>query len=195
MNAMCKDINLAQAQTQQMDEQKVTTEQMTALKALTDTNMKISEAKGVLYKLQETETEYLIEREKKALSRIHQTIEDSRHLLDESKRNYEEIQELYRTAGTFLETVNKTYDSFQEIVKDFSERNQAWETNIGRQQDEIADQRKEIKADQVRIKNDQKSLESKGKLLENTRIHLESRQGTLEASYKIEKELWTKLSK
>lgn len=178
-----------------MDEQKITTEQMTALKALTDTNMKISEARGVLYKLQQTETEYLIEREKKVMARIQKTIEDSRHLLTEAQQNYGEIQKLHQEAEEFVEFLNTTYDCFEAIIKDFGERNQAWEANIGRQQDEIADQRKEIKRDQVQIKNDQKSIESKGKMLENMKMHIESRQATLEASYKIEKELWTKLNK
>lgn len=43
---------------------------MEAVKALSDLTLKISEQQNLLCKLQEEETEYLIEREKKAMERI-----------------------------------------------------------------------------------------------------------------------------
>lgn len=54
-----------------MNEHTVTSEELKALQALAKLNIKISEARETLEKLYETETEYLIERERKAVERIN----------------------------------------------------------------------------------------------------------------------------
>lgn len=174
-------------------EHTIDTQTMQSVKALADTNIKISEARSVLFKLQETETEYLVEREKKILSRIQDNLEQSRSLIDETSKNHQGIKDLYSQCTSFVEFLDEVYDSFQEIVKNFDERSDMWEAKIGIQQDEILEQRKEIKIEQVRIKNDQKSLKDKEKLLQNMKSHIESRQAALESSYKIEKEIWNKI--
>lgn len=141
-----------------MSEHIVSKEQMEALKALADTNIKISEAKGALFKLQETETEYLVVREKKAMDRIEKTIADSREFVDEAKKNYEEVKDFALEASSFAESLIKARGIFHKLLEEFEERNVIWEQDIGQQQDEIAEEKKNLKAQKVVIENDRKSL-------------------------------------
>ena len=173
----------------------ITKEEMTGMKALAETSMKISEAKGILFKLQETETAYLIEREKKAIVKIQQSFEQSQNLINETNENYEEVRRFYKIVSSFSEGLTGIYDKFEVIVKDFSERTEAWENKINTQQDEILEKTKEIKEERVKMENERKNLIKKETSLKNLETHLSSRQSTLEKSYEIEKKLWTKLNK
>lgn len=131
---------------------------MEALQALADTNIKISEAKGALFKLQETETEYLVVREKKAMDRIEKTIADSREFVDEANKNYEEVKNFALDASSFAESLIKAQGTFHKMLEEFEERNVIWEQEIGKQQDEIAEEKKNLKAQKTVIENDRKSL-------------------------------------
>lgn len=53
-----------------MDEHIVRKEHMEAVRALSDINLEISKQKELLLKLQEEETQYLIDREKRFMERI-----------------------------------------------------------------------------------------------------------------------------
>lgn len=171
-----------------MDKHFVTTEQMQALKALSDVNIKISEAHNLLQKLQEQETEYLVIRETKALDRIQKTIDDSASLIKIADENYGQIKTFTRSIGSFIDHLTKLTDEYNQLIAEFEARNTKWEQGIGKQQDEIDWQIRHLKVQQVTIENDRKSLELERSKLVEAQKKLHSDRGTLDRAIKRLKE-------
>lgn len=163
-------------------------EQMESLKALAETNLKLSEAKNLLFKLQEEETAYLQAREKKALDRIKKTVEESRELVRVAEENHSEIKNLYIETSNFAENLVKLQEDFKLMLESFEERNISWEKDIGKQQDDIAQIKKEMKIEKLQIENDIKSLERSRQKLEEDQKKLKSDRGTIERAIKRLKE-------
>lgn len=168
-------------------------EQFNSVKMLADTSLKISEAKNTLFKLQEEETQYLIEREKKTINTINKTLENSAGLVKTIKDNHEEVRQYSRTITAFADYLKEMYDKFKVLQESFVERNKLWEQNMKRQEEIIAKQRKEVEAEQKLIKLDEEKLKEMREDLEKTKILIESRQTILAASYEEEKKLWNKI--
>lgn len=175
-------------------EHTIDTQQMNSMKVLAETAMKISEAKGLLFKLQETETEYLDSREKKAMAKIQKLLVDSQDLLDKTKNNHEEIREYAKTVSSFADFLTETYDKFQGMLQNFNERNELWDQNIKRQTEIIADQRRQVESDEKHVREDEIKLKNYKKELEKEKAQIESRQAALIISYETEKNLWNKLN-
>lgn len=134
-------------------------EKMDSIKALADTNMQISAAKGTLFQLQATETEYLEGREKKAMERIQKVVEDSHLLIKEAKENYQEIVDMSKSAAEVSKSLSSLHESFQKTLLDFEERNVLWGKQIENQQKEIADMRKGLQIEKMNIENDRTFIE------------------------------------
>lgn len=170
-------------------------EKMESMKVLAETSMKISEAKGVLFKLQETETEYLVSREKKAVARIQQVLNDSQEILDKALNNHAQVKEYTDSIMSGVEFLNETYKKFQGMLANFNERNELWEKNIKQKEEQIAHQRKLVETDEKNIEKAYKDIEEKKREFKKAQEVIESRQQALIQSYKIEKDLWDKLHK
>lgn len=157
-------------------------QKMESLKALADTNMSISEAKGILFKLQETETEYLVEREKKAVARIQKSLEESDSLIKETYANYEEIKNLSNTVSLFSNFLSESYTKFQEMVSFFSEQSNLWEKDMQRQERQISEIKEKMKAERIIIQNDKESIERRQKQLKDDQRRIEDQRQTLARS-------------
>jgi len=162
----------------------VTKEQMESLQALSDLNIKISEARNELIKLQENETEYLVLREKKAMDRIEKTIQDSQELLQIANKNYGEIQEIARLIHEFTASLIKLSQDYRQLITTFEERNVIWERNIGKQQDELNIMKQNLTALQTFLENDRKGLELERAKLVDDQKKLASDQGLLQRNIK-----------
>ncbi len=136
----------------------ISTEQMESLKALADINLKISEAKNTLFKLQEEETEYLVLREQKAMDRIQKVVDESTELVKEADQNHAQIKELFIEVSQFAEKLLRTQESFQGLITEFEERNVEWEKRVGEQQDDITQIRNQFKAEKIEIENTKSSI-------------------------------------
>lgn len=166
---------------------------MNSIRVLAETNMKISEAKSALNKLQEEETDYLLAREKKFMSQVDKNLQESRHILEEIGNNYQGVHDLYDSTKQFCDVLVEMYGKFHKMTEDFTKRTLAWEERIKDQQQAIDQMKREVKIDKVQIENDKKSLETKKKSLNTLESHLNSRQSALENSYKVEKSIWDKI--
>lgn len=167
-----------------MDEHIVRKEHMESLKALSDVNIKISEAQNELFKLQESETEYLVTREKKAMDRIQKVVDDSQELIKEADKNHGQIKELLTGVSQFAEKLIKAQIDFHDLLAEFEEQNVEWEKKIGKQQDDLAEINKQQKVVQVQIENDKKSLEVAKNKLQDDQRKLDSDRGTVERTIK-----------
>lgn len=165
---------------------------MDALKALADANLKISEAKNTLFKLEETETEYLVLREKKAMDKIQTMIDDSADLLEKTHNNYEEVRRFYETITTYSEVLEQFHQQFTGMLIEFNKRSDMWDTKVVEQQEKIAALRKIVETDQKNITSQQEKIEKDKKEIIVDRARLESQQQTLLASRENLKNLWEK---
>lgn len=160
-------------------------EKMGAMKALADTNMEISKSKALLIELQENETSYLEEREKKAMDIVGKILEESRAVIEEAKENYHGVHQFNQTVSSFSNTLNQAHEMFQNLVQEFDVKNQEWEKDIKSQLDEIGDLRKQIKEDKIRIENDQNAVERTKKLNKDEMSVIESRQAQIRVALEV----------
>ncbi len=166
---------------------------MQIMSELANTNLKISEAKNVIFKLQEEETEYLIEREKKALGKIQNVLQESRNLIEETHQNYAQVEEFCQTLVGFSDFLNESHDKMSLMLETFKKKNELWDENVKIQYEEIARQRKIVEQDTKAIESREQRIEEARLNLVKEREQIESRQQALLISYKIEKELFDKL--
>lgn len=169
-------------------EHTVSKENMESLKALSDINLKVSEAKNLLFKLQEDETAYLVTREEKAMDRIQKVVEESHSLVQEADKNHAQIKALIVEVSAFVEHLLQIQENFQGLLAEFEERNIDWERDIGKQQDDIAEIRKGLKLEKVQIENDLKNINVARKKLAEDQKKLDSDRGLIDRTIKRLKE-------
>ena len=155
-------------------------EKMDSMKALADTNIKISEAKESLMKIKSLETSYLSEREKKAFELIEKIVKDSGGILKEAKGNYEQVIALYNTVSEFSAFLKEAYNNFKQLLESFDKQNTLWTTDLKAKEEHLNQLAQEIKTDKVRIKNDQDSLNRAQIALTNDRRKIDLDRQTLD---------------
>lgn len=158
----------------------VSKEHMESLKALSDVNIKISEAQNTLFKLQEEETEYLITREKKAMDRIQKVVDDSKEMVKEADKNHGQVKELGVNISEFAQKLLRIQDNFKSLLVEFEERNVEWEKVIGKQQDDLEEIRKQQKVQNIQLINDKRAIEMAKKKLTEDQKKIESDRGTIQ---------------
>ena len=169
-------------------------QQMDAAKALADTSVKISDMKNILFKLQEEETLYLIEREQKALAKINHAVEQSNDLIEQIRSNHSEVHQFCGKINEYVQFLQEAHGKYQELLETFKARNELWEENVKRQDQEFSEIKRIIKEDQINLDNQKKDIQEKFKKLDEQKALIKSRQDVLDASYKVEKKLWDKLN-
>lgn len=152
-------------------------EKMDAVKALADTNMKVSEAKASLALIKADEGKYLAGREKKALELVERVLEESSLLLREARGNYEQVKDLHKGAGAFAEELSAAQRGLSEAVKGLETAGAEFELRAEILRKEVEAARQEVKTDQVRLKNDRESLQrERDALSRESRIVADERQ-------------------
>ncbi len=142
-----------------MDEITVTKEHMGVLKALADVNLKVSEARNLLTKLQEEETEYLVSREKKALERVTNVLQQSHSLVEETNKNYETIEQFSKDVGEGAGLLQKAVEAFKGLTQSKDEHYKLWEGDIKNQEETIVSLRNGLKVDLSTVESARKQLE------------------------------------
>lgn len=163
-----------------MDEHTVNKQHMDALKALSDTNLKVSEARALLTELEETETKYLVLREEKAMSRIRESVEASRLLINEIGENYSAVQDITKTVCGFVEYLREANVSFYSLLESFAEKSDAWDVKVEAQHAEIEDMRKQILAGKTQLSHEKESLGAQFLELETKTKVLRDREGVVD---------------
>lgn len=163
----------------------ISKEQMDAMKVLVDTNMKISEAKGILFRLQETETAYLEEREKKSIEKVGKLFDDSNVIVQKIRENNGEINQLHQTASELVKFLSDSHERFTKLVELFNEKDDLWQKKVSKVEEDFELIKQDIKNDQVRIKNAKRFLEIKEKSLKDQETLIKDRHGALERTIKF----------
>jgi len=173
----------------------ITKEKMDSIKALADMSVKISDAKATLANLENTETEYLTKREKKAQVQIEKILKDSENLLNKTHKNYEEINTFCNVVSSYVDVLDKVYEKFQKMLTDFNKRNEMWDKKIETQTLKFSALEKQLKQDSETIKIREARIDETNENIKKEKELIESRQSALAISYKQEKDLWEKLQK
>lgn len=133
---------------------------MEALQALARANLDISEARNTLLKLQETETEYLVSREKKALDRVQKTLELSHNLVEETNKNYESIQDLAKMVAQGFTILDEASKAFSQLVEARDKKFELWERDITNQETTVAASRNALRVELSELDSQKSQLKS-----------------------------------
>lgn len=161
-------------------EHNVSAQQMDSLKALTDTNMKVSEAKGALMKIKEMESAYLADREKKAVTVVTDALAQSEQILNDTTKNYAEVRELATTAWGLADKVVRMHDEFAEIMGLFDQKSALWEAQTEAQKASFVLLNKQISLDRAHLANDREAIDARTKRLTERERKLADDRGALE---------------
>lgn len=162
------------------NEHEVTKQHMDALKALSDTNLKVSEARNTLTKLQETETEYLVSREKKAVEKVQKVLELSHNLVEETNKNYEYLESLARTIHDGGKFLSEAQEKFHALIEAKDEHYKLWERDIKNQEETIASLMKGLKIKETEIESGKKQIELGNRKVQEEVIRMKDERGTLD---------------
>lgn len=162
--------------------------QMDSMKILAQTNVQISEAKNVLFKLQETETEYLVEREKKAMDMIQGFLESSAGLVQQIKNNHGEVQEFHRTVSEISSFISKVQVNILSLFEEFTKRSDVWDAEYARQLASLAEIKKELGVQSMQNKNDAAANKISLKLISEANAKIESRQSQIKSALEVLKQ-------
>ena len=166
----------------------ISKENMDSVKALAETNVKISEAKNALFKLKEDETSYLLIREKKVLKSIQKLHDDSAEIIKETKNNWKEVHELLNEASTLATFIIEAQGNFHKLLENFEEKDKLWQESVKKQEKETEEIKKLIKKDTVQIANDKKTLARERELIAIDKRKLADDQALLERNIRRLKE-------
>ncbi len=159
-------------------------EKMESVRALAETNIKISEARNTLSSLKSIENSYLADREAKALKIIAKVIDDSSSILKEAYANHEEIKSLSKTVSEFSSFLAEAHDKFRLLVTEFDQKNAVWNEVMRQKEEETTRIKQEIASDRVRIKNDQDSIRRREEILRQEKRKIDDERGTIERAIK-----------
>jgi chromosome segregation ATPase len=171
-----------------LDKQKFDT-----LKELSDLNIKISDAKNTLLELEQKETKYLEDREKKTLVKINKILVESSDLLTQTHQNYEKIHQFCSVVSNYADFLEEAHQKFSKMLETFGKRNEQWEDNYRELTAELSRQRKIVEQDEKTLKEREKRIDEATESLKKERTHLESQQETLKVAYEHEQKLWNKI--
>ena len=162
-----------------METQVINKEKMEALESLGKTNVLIGEAKGILTKLKEEETEYLSTREKKALEQVNKIILESESILKKAFSNYEEIKVFGSDVAEVAAFLSEAYKDFQDLQESFNQYNKEWQKSIDATEARIKVLQDTLKVDQDQLANDRKWVRKEEKKIGEDKRKIRSDRETL----------------
>jgi len=163
-----------------MNEHTVDKEKMDALKALADTNMKVSEAQNALFKIQQEETTYVVAREARAVKAVQRVLEESRDLVAETKQNYQDVEDLAVTTGSFADKVMQMADDLERVAENFDNYSIQWEREADERLAEMKEIRKGLDTRAHLLDNEKKALDARTLGLNEREKKIRDREGVLE---------------
>lgn len=163
-----------------MNEIETTVKHFEALTALSNVNLKISEARNTLIKLEEIETEYLVSRENKAMDRIKNVLESSKELVAETNKNYEIIKDFARSVTQSSNFLTEAHKSFSELIDEKDKYYQSWEKDIKNQEEAIVQIQNGLKIQMTAVESGKKQIEVGKSNLETERRKIEDMRGRLQ---------------
>lgn len=151
-------------------------EEFETVKALSEMSLKISEARQTLTELKNTETEYITERENKAVAQIQTIFDKSDSLVKQINKNHKDVNQLYLIVSEYKEFIEDGYNKFTELLNDFNERSTEWDLMVKDKYKEFSRLENEVKQSKESIKRDFDLIEKQKEEIRKEKIKLEDKQ-------------------
>jgi len=142
-----------------MNEIETTKKHMEALQALSGVNIKISEARETLAKLEKDKDAFLEARALDEVARLTQVLADSKQLIDSIDANYGEITELATIVKETAASLVSIHDGFAAYVRSFEKYQQERNAQLDARAGEVREMAQAVKVDRAKLKNEMISLE------------------------------------
>lgn len=146
---------------------------MDSIKALADMTIQISEARNTLIELQNTETEYIEEREEKTIEQIQAIFDKSNDLIDKIHNNNEEVKTLYSVVSGYKDFLDEGQGKFTKLLEEFNERSSLWSKFVEEKYEEFGKLEQKTKQDKKQIEADRKDIEIKKEEIRKAQIKIE----------------------
>lgn len=141
-----------------MDITEVDAQKMDSLKQLAETNLKVSESRVNLSKLQEEEETFIVDREKRTVERVNKVLADSKEIIEEANNNYTAVQELTSVAKDFASYLSEAFNSFRGVRDAHKENQDVWEKHVTDTEEKLSETRKILQIDRKILEIDKETL-------------------------------------
>lgn len=155
---------------------------MEALQTLADTNVKIGEARGVLSTLKAEESQFLTEREEKALKKVEDILKESEDVLQEAFSNYEELKSFASDAAAFCKFLMEAFEDFTKLRKLHEEYTKAWEIRTHEVRKELDKVKNQNKAEKAQINADREAIDKAWKKITEAKLKIKSDRQSIDAA-------------
>lgn len=155
-------------------------EKMDSVRALAETNIQVSQAKTLLFKMKEEEKQYIAEREAVALNSIQKIFDESSEVIKSVRSNYQEVNDILKESRELTKFLTEIHNNFIKLLEEFEKAKLVWNDQVSNVENEFNSIKKEIKIDQITIINDKKSIEKQKVLLIEEQRKINDQRGTLE---------------
>lgn len=146
------------------------------IKALADMSLQISDARQTLIELQNTETAYLEEREKKTIKQIQNIFDKSEDLLKKINKNNEEVKTLYSVVSGYKSFLEEGQDKFAKLLEEFNERSTLWTKFVEEKYKEFGEIEQEAKQTKKQIEEDKEDIKNKQEEIRKDKIKIEDQR-------------------
>lgn len=153
---------------------------MDSVKAIAESNLKLSEALSDIRKIKEEKVKFIIDRENEAMIAVQSVLQDSKEMLIEATSNHTDIQLFLGEVTALHEQVKQTSDELDSVLKLFVERNLAVEADVKLIIDDVSLKRNNIDIDKKRIENDMEAIKKKNIQVSEEMRNIMSIKGALE---------------
>lgn len=140
---------------------KVDRAKMEALEELAKTNMLVSEGHNALHDLKGLETDYLVEREGKAMVAVDRVLEESESAIKQAMENYEAVKSLAEDTRSVSSRVVDLFNAVKGVMARFDEKSELWLKNVQDREGKLEEGKRMLALQQKMIENERKSLDER----------------------------------
>lgn len=163
-----------------MEIQEIEKQKMDSLKALAETNLKVSAAQEKLANLKKEEFEHAEKQKVRSLENLQVILDESQRILEAAFDNYKSINELATSSSELTEKVDDLYEEFIKYQATFTKKVAAWNGEVADKEKELEKIKQLIVIDQHKINADRESLERRKIIIQNEERKLRDGRETLE---------------
>jgi len=137
---------------------KVDRAKMESLEELARTNILVSEAHTALSDLKGLETDYLVEREGKAVVAVDRVLTESEEIVKQAMENCEAVATLAADTRSVSSRVVDLFNAVKGVMARFDEKSALWLKNVQDREGKLEDERKALLVQKKMLDNERIAL-------------------------------------
>lgn len=144
---------------------KVDREKMQALEELARTNIAVSDAHTALDDVKGLETDYLVEREGKAMAAVDRVLAESEAVVNQAMENYDAVNTVAADVRTVASRTVDLFNALKGIMARFDQKSALWLKNVEDREGKLEEKSRALAVQKRLLDNDRKSLDERALLL------------------------------